>query len=330
MNTPLPFRKTTRTQRLLQGSLFAIASLCISAGASTLTHADSSTHIGQVKGQTVDAIEGVDHTVYFYAGPPDERTALQQLDDLHVAVAPEDRIEAFPDPALGLGSALTVTRATLITVVDANQRSDYRTWVSTVADLLDEQEISIGKDDSIDKDEKETIEDKMTITITRVEVTEVDEKESIAFSKVSVDDSTMEKGESKLLQAGKNGVRTKTFRVRRENGKEVERKLINTEITTEPVTEKTAKGTKVVVFGSGEATWYKRPGHTAGAASNTLPFGTKVHVVNLTNSKSVDVTINDRGIQGSAIIDLNKEAFEKIAPLGAGRISVRMEKYYGN
>jgi rare lipoprotein A len=62
------------------------------------------------------------------------------------------------------------------------------------------------------------------------------------------------------------------------------------------------------------------------AASNTLPYGTMVHVVNTSNGKSVDVKVVDHGIQGSAIIDLADEAFQKIAPLGQGVVQVRLEK----
>lgn len=59
-----------------------------------------------------------------------------------------------------------------------------------------------------------------------------------------------------------------------------------------------------------------------------MPFGTRVRVVNLSNGQSTIVTINDRGIQGSAVIDLDADSFAAIAPLGAGRINVRLEKVY--
>jgi rare lipoprotein A (peptidoglycan hydrolase) len=38
------------------------------------------------------------------------------------------------------------------------------------------------------------------------------------------------------------------------------------------------------------------------------------------------VTIVDRGIQSSAIIDLSAEAFKQLATLGTGKISVTLEK----
>ncbi|ASG65393.1 septal ring lytic transglycosylase RlpA family lipoprotein [Idiomarina piscisalsi] len=62
------------------------------------------------------------------------------------------------------------------------------------------------------------------------------------------------------------------------------------------------------------------------AAHRTLPFGTKVRVTNIANSKSVVVKINDRGpfIDGR-IIDLSRSAFGEIADLDAGIIEVSTE-----
>lgn len=62
------------------------------------------------------------------------------------------------------------------------------------------------------------------------------------------------------------------------------------------------------------------------AAHRTLPFGTKVRVTNIANSKSVVVKINDRGpfIDGR-VIDLSRSAFDKIADLDLGVIEVTTE-----
>ncbi|MGI9526274.1 MAG: septal ring lytic transglycosylase RlpA family protein [Weeksellaceae bacterium] len=59
------------------------------------------------------------------------------------------------------------------------------------------------------------------------------------------------------------------------------------------------------------------------AAHKTLPFGTKVEITNITNGKSVIVTINDRGpYVGKRKFDLSKAAFHEIAKAGRGVITV--------
>ena len=90
---------------------------------------------------------------------------------------------------------------------------------------------------------------------------------------------------------------------------------------------------------TGLASWYGHPYHgrpaangeiydmeTLTAAHRTLPFGTWVHVTNLTNEKTVDVRIIDRGpfIDGR-IIDLSHAAARAIDIIGPGVAQVRVD-----
>lgn len=62
------------------------------------------------------------------------------------------------------------------------------------------------------------------------------------------------------------------------------------------------------------------------AAHRTLPFGTKVRVVNTANNQSVDVVVNDRGPYADGrIIDLSKSAAEKLGFINQGLADVRIE-----
>ena len=59
------------------------------------------------------------------------------------------------------------------------------------------------------------------------------------------------------------------------------------------------------------------------AAHRTFPFNTLLKVTNLDNQESVVVRVNDRGpYSGDRIIDLSQAAFEAIAPLSRGVITV--------
>jgi peptidoglycan lytic transglycosylase len=89
----------------------------------------------------------------------------------------------------------------------------------------------------------------------------------------------------------------------------------------------------------GLASWYGEPYHgrpTASgtrydmwqmtAAHRTLPFGTKVHVVNLDNGRETDVVINDRGpFVAGRILDLSRAAAEALGAVGPGVVRVRLE-----
>jgi len=86
----------------------------------------------------------------------------------------------------------------------------------------------------------------------------------------------------------------------------------------------------------GIAAWYQVPPNSlarkrAGkdeltAAHNKLPIGTRVRVTHLGNLKSVVVRITDRGISNRRfVIDLCKEAAEKLDMLREGSTRVRLE-----
>jgi rare lipoprotein A len=62
------------------------------------------------------------------------------------------------------------------------------------------------------------------------------------------------------------------------------------------------------------------------AAHRTLPFGTRVIVINNSNGKRVKVTINDRGpFVAGRIIDLSKKAARKLKMVNAGVADVTLK-----
>jgi rare lipoprotein A len=86
----------------------------------------------------------------------------------------------------------------------------------------------------------------------------------------------------------------------------------------------------------GSASWYALTSKTASgermnpsamtAAHRSLPFGSKVRVVNQRNGKAVVVRINDRGpfIKGR-VIDLSKAAAGELGFVNAGHTKICME-----
>lgn len=83
----------------------------------------------------------------------------------------------------------------------------------------------------------------------------------------------------------------------------------------------------------GRASWYALTSKTASgermnpaamtAAHRTLPFGSKVKVINQKNGRSIVVRINDRGpfVKGR-VLDLSKAAAQKLGFLNAGHTPV--------
>jgi len=258
-----------------------------------------------------------------YFGKPSFLNLKDILSDLKVEVFPEDKISTFPNPALGIGSQIIIKRAILVTVIDAGKPSQYRTFKIKIADFLAEKNIDLAGKDKITPSLDSKITRNLEIKITRVQEAEITQNVAIAFKTINKDDPNLDKGKTRVEQGGKRGSKQQIYKVVRENGQEVSRTLVSEKITQQPQDKIILKGTKEVVLGQGMATWYDWiSGLTA--ASNTLPYGTKVKVTCLSNAKSVVVTIIDYGIKGGAIIDLSADAFKLLAPLGVGVIWVRL------
>jgi len=289
-----------------------------------------SRHNANIAQQQIAAAESSrdpNHPVEVYFGDSQYQSLQKMAESLGVIIYPEDQVKTLPPPEMGLGSQINIARATPVKVYDAKKLITYHTWSSTISDLLKEKSIELLGQDSSTPTISTPISYNMTVTITRVAEVEVKETETISYKTVKKNDSTLEKGKTRTDQKGINGEKVVTYKVKRIDGVEVSRDVIDTQITKQSQDEILIVGTKVVVYGSGTATWYARNA-TMVAASNTIPKGTMVHVVATSSGKSVNVLIDDTGIQGSAIIDLSDDAFAALAPLGAGVISVRVEKYY--
>jgi hypothetical protein len=74
---------------------------------------------------------------------------------------------------------------------------------------------------------------------------DVQETETVPFEKTKKDDPNRDKGSSAVTTIGVDGVRTKTYHVTYVDGKEIDRKLTENEITKAPITEVTSVGTRV-------------------------------------------------------------------------------------
>jgi rare lipoprotein A len=88
---------------------------------------------------------------------------------------------------------------------------------------------------------------------------------------------------------------------------------------------------------TGRASWYGTAHHgqvTANgerydmnaltAAHPTLPFGTRLRVVNLLNDRAVEVRVNDRGpVVPGRVLDLSYAAARALGAVGAGVVPVR-------
>lgn len=236
----------------------------------------------------------------------------------------------FPSAELPIfsGMRILIARAHEVTVKADGSEKVLHTQALSVGQALQEGSITLDEDDIVKPERDTLVTPNMLVAVTRVEISEETKEVAIAFDKKVNEDDKLSWRKMMVTQKGEKGIKQMTYRVSRYDGKEVNRHLIDTETTKDPVTEITTQGTYVKVgkASRGAASWYAFTG-TMAAANPWLPIGSYVKVTNMDNGKTVIVRINDRGpFVPGRIIDLDKVAFQKIASIGAGVINVKMEE----
>ena len=277
-----------------------------------------------------DRAEPPQHSTETYRGSFLDTSVEAVLRSNGTVLYPEDRvIGTFPDPSLGIGSLVTVQRASTVTIVDAGQSFTVRTWAPTVSELLHEQRRDLMGSDQVSPLANTFVSSGETVTVTRVSEVDMVIRQTIPIVTTYQDDPSQDKGTTQVAEQGSTGVLAQTFHVVRKNGVEVSRTPIAQKVEKPAITRKIVRGTRPKLLDKGAASFYQGVGAMT-AASTTIPRGTQVVVTNESNGKSILVTIADYGpfVKGR-VIDLSADAFAKLASLSSGVIhSVRVEKYY--
>jgi resuscitation-promoting factor RpfB len=258
-----------------------------------------------------------------------------------------------PEPAPAPQAKVTVTH-------DGSSR-DVMTSAATVGDLLAGLGVTLDGDDEVTP--PLDAPPGATVTVVRVDVTQVTEERPLETAEQRRDDVSLPRGETKVEADGSPGLERVVFQVTRRDGRISSKRELSSEIVTPPKP-------RVVVVGrgggrgapaggdddvplklriaegdvpattpgpadspapgaagghqEGGASWYHyRPGT---CAHRTLPKGTVVRVVNLATGQSATCTVADRGpFVAGRIIDLDRSVFLAIAGPNQGVVRVRIE-----
>ncbi len=182
------------------------------------------------------------HPVEVFQSDASARSLSEAFALAGVEYYPEDRITAFPNPSLGLGSVITVERALPIALKDGKRSYLIRTWQSTVGELLNEKKITLMAEDRISPSLATPLQINLPITITRVARTTVVETEVIQYQTIIEKDYTQFVGASTVLTSGKNGEKQNTYLVIREDGDLISKTLTGSVVTIQSQTARVRQG----------------------------------------------------------------------------------------
>ncbi len=148
------------------------------------------------------------------------------------------------EPLGRAGLALSIiTPKTVDVVVDGGTKT-VASVGSTVAEALQQLEVTVGSLDRVSPAADTVIADGMTVTVNRVEKKTATETQAIAFKVTNQDDATLAKGARKTTTPGTAGQQTSTFDEVWVDGQLESRTQTGTQVTANPVDQVVAVGTK--------------------------------------------------------------------------------------
>lgn len=207
-------------------------------------------HINVFRARPVMVIDGdIEHRIYTAHQSPQliaKEAGLTVYDeDLYTLEAAQDFVEEE-----FVGQKLIIDRATPVNLFFDGEQVTKRTHLKTVKELLKEQGVSVGENDTLNVKESDLLTPDMNVIITRVGRKLVTINEGIPFEKRVIYDSTQAIDWQQLEQPGAAGLRVVTYEVVEHDGTEVARTQIQSVVKTNPVEEIMKRGNKPSFSGS--------------------------------------------------------------------------------
>jgi uncharacterized protein YabE (DUF348 family) len=184
-------------------------------------------------------VDGVRSDVYTTALSVDGLLAElgYRADDLVLSASRSERL-----PLDGMDLAITTPKN--VTIVADGQQRVVTTTAATAGDLLAEQGIALSETDRTSLYPAQPLLDQMVLQVTRVQVADVTDVQSVDYRTVETPDPNAFVGSRTVTQKGVEGEQTVTWRVTVADGVETGREQVGTAVTTQPVEEHVAVGTK--------------------------------------------------------------------------------------
>ena len=191
--------------------------------------------------------------------------------------------QSDPDNLVSVSRSLDISRAGLSfsmqtakdVTVTIGGKTQKITAIGTVADALKAAKVEVDSSDAVNPGLGTPLSDGMKITLTMVDQKSQKRRVAVPFSTKKVEDSSLPKGEIKVITKGVNGINEETWTVVFKDGKKVSEKKVSSKVVNAPVTQVVKVGTKTA-SSSSPSTRSSSASHrsTASQSSDPVTSGT--------------------------------------------------------
>lgn len=192
--------------------------------------------------QVAVVIDGEEKTIDTNATTVGE--LVNQLDGISSAVAAlsvsQNQDAKIPED----GMTVDVTTPKIVSLTDGGKTVYSEIAAATVADVLEQRGISLGKDDVVTPSLDTAVSKNLKINIDRVVISEVEGTESYTVDPTFVDDPNAFEGEETEVSPATPGERSITRKITTVNGVETANEIIDEKILTPAIAATISRGTK--------------------------------------------------------------------------------------
>ncbi|NLW07373.1 MAG: DUF348 domain-containing protein [Clostridia bacterium] len=253
------------------------------------------------------------------------------LAENQISLNPEDRVSPALDAALTSKMTVRVERAVTVTIgVDGQEKEIAIPPAATVAEALNKAGIELNPEDQVTPPANTVLAAGERVKVTRITSEIVTEQKEIPYRVERRANTQIEKGINQVVQRGQKGLAEERYRVVYEDGQEVSRELIATEVIKEPVTEIVSVGALQLASRGGRdfrfqrafvatATAYTHTGNrtktgvwpqvgTIAVDPSVIPLGSRLYVEGYGFGTAQDVGSSIKGNRIDVFVDTEAEA----------------------
>lgn len=170
-------------------------------------------------------------------------TVEDVLADNNIVLGERDSVEPALDTRIQKNTRVVVNRAFKVSVIGDGIKKDIYTSPVAVEEAIKLAGFTLGENDIVKTQAVEKTFPNQEIEIIRVTEEEICEEKVIPYGTETTVDQSLERGLSRTIKAGKNGLALDTIKITYYNGKEEKRQLVKSEIKQKPENKIIAMGT---------------------------------------------------------------------------------------
>ncbi|EFT56913.1 septal ring lytic transglycosylase RlpA family protein [Cutibacterium acnes] len=231
--------------------------------------------------------------------------------------------QSDPDNLVSVSRSLDISRAGLSfsmqtakdVTVTIGGKTQKITAVGTVADALKAAKVEVDSSDAVNPGLGTPLSDGMKITLTMVDQKSQKRRVAVPFSTKKVEDSSLPKGEIKVITKGVNGINEETWTVVFKDGKKVSEKKVSSKVVNAPVTQVVKVGTKTA-SSSSPSTRSSSASHRSTASQSSDPVTSGTTCLASTYGEG-DGTVGGPTASGETFDPSAFTAASKTLPLGS-------------